>query len=76
MMDAVVFQNISILREMWTFCLRISDFRLGMGWIGNLEKEGNFESSDALSDQVSSLDIVVETEERVAKDLVYRPCWG
>ena len=36
-------------------------------------KDDNFDSSDALSDQVLR---IIETEKRVAVDLVYRPCWG
>ena len=60
MIDVVVFQNISILRKMGISRWRISDFCLGMRRIGNLEKENNFEFSGALSDQVLSLDTVVD----------------
>ena len=60
MMNVVVFQNISILKKMRMFCLRIFDFCLGTKWVETLllkEKKDNFDSSDALSDQVLSLDI-------------------
>ena len=60
MIDAMVFQNISILKEMRMLCLGISDFCSGMKRVETLleqEKDDNFDSSDALSDQVLSLDI-------------------
>ena len=56
MIDVVVFQNISILKEMRMLCLGISDFCLEIKRIGNPEKKDNLDSSDALSDQVLSLD--------------------
>ena len=67
MIYVVVFQNISILKKMWMLCLEISDFCLGMKWVKTLllkEKKDNFDSSDALSDQVFSLDIVVDGRDR------------
>ena len=67
MIDVVVFQNISILKMMQMFCLRIPDFCLGMKWVRTLllkEKKDNFESSDALSDQVVSLDMVEDDGDR------------
>ena len=60
MMYVVVFQNISILKKMRMFCLR-------MKWVETLlgkEKNDNFDSSDALSDQVLSLDTVVDGRDR------------
>ena len=63
MIDVVVFQNISILKKRWMLFLEISDFCLGTKWIGNPEKKDNLDSSDALSDQVSSLDIVEDVRD-------------
>ena len=60
MIDAVVFQNMSILKKMRMFCLRISAFCLGM----KILRRKNFDSSDALSDQVLSLDIVEDGGDR------------
>ena len=67
MTNVVVFQNISILKKMRMFCLGIFDFCLGMKWVETLlekEKNDNFDSSDALSDQVLSLDIVEDVRDR------------
>ena len=67
MIDAVVFQNISILKKMRMSCLEIFDFCLGMKWVKTLllkQKKDNFDSSDALSDQVLSLDIVEDGRNR------------
>ena len=64
--------------------LEIFDFCLGMKLLKTLigDKRDSY-SSDALSDQVSSLDIAVVggmiiIERYLAEDeyLVYRPCWG
>ena len=60
MMDVVVFQNISISKKMRMFFL-------GMKWVETLlgkEKNDNFDSSDSLSDQVLSLDTVVDGRDR------------
>ena len=64
MIDVVVFQNISILKKMRMLCLEISDFCLEMKRFGNPEKKDNLDSSDALSNQVLSLDIIEDGGDR------------
>ena len=39
MIDVVVFQNISILKKMRMFCLRIPDFCLGTKWVEPLKRK-------------------------------------
>ena len=66
MIDVVVFQNISILKKMWMLCLGI------LVSVGDetdedpaLDKKKDIsDSSDALSDQVLSLDIVEDNRDR------------
>src|ERR1051325_3734397 len=72
------------LEEDRNFLLEIFDFCLGMKLLKTLTGDkGDSNSSDALSDQVSSLVIasiegMIIIERYSAKDeyLAYRPCWG
>ena len=55
------------VEEMWMLCLGISGFSLGMKRIGSPKEKDIPDSSDALSDQVLSLDTAEDDEDRVTR---------
>src|ERR1051325_2377915 len=71
------------LEEDRNVLLEIFDFCLGMKLLKTLTgNKGDSDSSDALSDQVSSLGIadvggmiIIETYSAEDEYIVYRPCW-